>query len=234
MKDKILVNYASFGREDYPSVQPRLIKSFQDTGWDGDYLMVSPQARIEHGVEISIHPPIRPHSEVPYGFKPDLISYVWSLGYKQIIWADSTIKALRPLDELWNIAHIRGVVAFHNLGHDLHKYISDQAAARLKILDSPDFEKITQIMACSILFDFSNPVGRMVFHEWYEASITQGMFQDGGSPRHDFRSHRHDQAILSALLWKYEVPLCPYGDLVYEPHDQTKEYGDPYLLNKGI
>lgn len=234
--NKVFVNYASTGREYYTIGQDRLIHQLHspEVNWDGDYLFASPDYRYTEEVRIDDYP-VRPHKQVPYGFKIDLIDIALQKGYKQIIWGDSTIMPQKNLDGLFEKAKDSGIVAFHNLGHDLHRYISDFAAAKLKILDLPEFEMIPQIMACSIVFDFNLPITQRIFKEWKEASQTVGMFQDGGSARHEFRAHRHDQAILSALLYLHSVELYPYGLLVYEPHDKTKEYGDDiYLLNKGL
>lgn len=236
MKDAVIVSYATYAREDYPKAQDRLIYNFIDSGWDGKFLMFSDRPRMhERGIEIfGLDHFLRKQNEVPYAFKPDSMYCAREVGFKKIMWADSTILMLRNFDELWNVATVQGVVAFHNLGHPLHKYISDQAAAKLGILNREDFEVIPQIMACAILFDLDNSEGLSIFQEWRDASYVPGLFENGKSTRHDFRAHRHDQAILSAILFQHQIPLLKYGDLVYEPHDITKEYGDPYLVNSGI
>lgn len=231
---KVLVNYAKFGREDYISAQNRMLSSFIDSGWDGDYFIKSAEPREHRGISIGNDDNIRDHKVVPYAFKPDLIKQAELFGYTKIIWADSTILLLKNLQPLFDHAQKYGVAAFHNVGHDLHRYISDQAAARLGILNLSAFTTIRQIMACCIIFDLGNETGKKIFQEWWDSSYVEGIFQNGDSPRSDFRAHRHDQAALSAILWQHNIPLLPYGDLVYEPHEVTKEYGDPFLVNAGI
>lgn len=235
MKDKVLVNVATYGREDYPTLQDRMIDNFYAMGWDGDYLMFSDRPRL-HAAMVNVYDmkDIRPNSEVKYAFKSDAINQARLMGYKKIIWADSTILMQRDLNELFNEATVKGIVAFHNLGHDLHKYISDDAASMLGILDDPNFEKIKQIMACSMIFDFNNLMAGEIFDLWREMSFEQGYFQDGTSSRPEYKAHRHDQAVMSALLYKYDIPLNKYGDLVYHPHEIDKSYGEPFLCNKGI
>lgn len=238
MKDKILVNIATHGREDYPRAQDRMVYNFIDSGWDGDMMLYSDKPRL-HERNIMIgdisDSGIRPNSKVPYGFKPDIMRKAALQGYRKIMWVDSTILMLKPLDELFNIATIRGVAAFHNLGHDLNDYISDYAASQLGILDEMNSGKrIKQIMACCIIFDLDNEIGNEIFTSWFDASYHVGMFENGESWRQGFKSHRHDQAILSGLLYQREVDLLPYGYLVYEPHDLTKEFGEAFLVNSGI
>lgn len=235
MKDKVLVNVATYGREDYPTIQDRMIYNFKSMGWDGDYLMFSDRPRIhETGVEVKdVAGIVRSQQEMPYAFKGDVINEARASGYKKVIWADSTILMQKDLNQLFNEATVKGIVAFHNLGHDLAPYISDEAAEYLEILNDPNFEKIKQIMACSMIFDFNNPVAVEIFEIWHGMSWG-GVFKETGSKRANYKGHRHDQAVMSALLYKFDIPLNKYGDLVYEPHNVTKEYGDPFLLNKGI
>lgn len=230
---QVIVNYAEPGRENYLSAQERLIDSFKAIDWEGDYLFFSTQEREYRGVEIK-KVDFTPHSENPYGFKLEAILRALKLGYRQIMWADSTIVAMADLTPLFDYAATNGVTAFHNLGHNLHGYIHDKAADYFGIIEDPEFKEIPQIMACAFIFDFENEKAELVWAELTDA-YDAGIFKDGNSTRPDFKAHRHDQAALSALLWKYGISLLPYGNLVYEPHDKTKEYGeDIYLLNKAV
>ena len=235
---KIVVNVATYGREDYPQAQDRLIYNFTENSWDGDYMMFSDKPRL-HEKQVMINDiigsGIRPNSEVPYAFKPDSMRKAALAGYTKIMWCDSTIMMLKNLDPLFEIAAERGVVAFHNLGHDLNDYISDYAADQLGILDKLKRKiSISQIMACCIIFDLDNDKGNEIFTSWFDSSYHKGMFENSESWRPEFKAHRHDQAILSGLLYQHDIELCRYGMLVYEPHDRTKEFGDPFLLNKGL
>jgi hypothetical protein len=172
---------------------------------------------------------------VPYQFKPFIMQEAREAGMDVVIWCDSTITMERDISPLLKIANKRGVVAFHNLGHDLQGWISDVAAQQLQLTDD-DLWGMPQIMACVIIFDFTNAMGRRIFHDWITASRDGVSFQNGyGSSRVGFVAHRHDQAVLSGLLAKNKIPLEPYGKLVYEPHDQTKKYGSEiYFVNRGI
>jgi hypothetical protein len=231
---KVVINFAVPGREDYLSAQNRLIDSFKAIVWDGDFLMFSTHERQHNGVDI-IDAHFRDHADVPYGFKLDAFLYALNAGYRKIIWVDSTVIPLKNLEPLFEHADKNGVTAFHNLGHNLHQYISDEATEYFNLDEKdPDFENIQQIMLCALVLDFENEVTGDIFEDWGRASDA-GMFKDGGSVRKNFKAHRHDQAALSAILHEYGVPLLPYGKLVYEPHEITKEFGnDIYLLNKAI
>lgn len=238
---KCLISFSSHGRENYNEAMLNLIKSTKGI-WDGDYLLYSFDGYVDEyvGVKInqcrSIQYPqpdafvCSPHSEIPYHFKPALFQIAKEKGYKQVIWCDSTIRMLKHPKELLEYAKEHGVCAFNNLGYPLKNWIHDTAVNELNIHN--ELGNMKQIMACVIIFDFENPKANAIFDEWV---LKSHLFKNGESSREGFMAHRHDQAILSAILHKYNVPLIEYGALVYPPHHETKEYGDNiYFLNKGI
>lgn len=241
---KCIVSFASFGREAYPKGQLRLIRSLKEVGWDGGTLIQSLDGYVDEylGVKIELGSYPKPktyprdvnHASVPYFFKVDIIQQARELGYDQAIWCDSTILLAKQLVGCLAHAKEHGVAAFHNLGHPLKYYCSDLALDRQGVTEE-ELESIQQIMACCIIFDFSNEKGVEAFEKWREASWDGVSFQDYGSEREGFKCHKHDQTCLSLILWKLEIPLLPYGKLVYSPHDQTGEYGDDYeIVNKGL
>ena len=239
--NKCIVSFASKGRENYPKAQLRLIKSCVTAGWDGDYLIRSLDGDCDEyaGVHIDVgsYPStsVHNHAEIPYGFKPDIVVEAAAhKKYKQIIWCDSTIVMAKYPNETLAHASKFGVAAFHNLGHDLWNWVSD-AALQAQGLTERQLKYIKQIMACVICFDLSNPVGYSIFNKWIAASRDGVSFQNYGSNREGFKAHRHDQAVLSMILYKEGIPLLPYGKLVYEPHDTDHSFGDDFeFINKGI
>ena len=80
---KIVVSFASKGRENYNKAQLGLIKSCVNAGWDGDYLIRSYDGYCDNylGVDIKLgsypitekHGLCPNHAEIPWGFKPDII-----------------------------------------------------------------------------------------------------------------------------------------------------------------
>lgn len=245
LNKKVVVSFASKGREDYNAAQLRLIKSCVDSGWDGDYLIRSYDGYCDNylGVDIKLGSyPITEryglcnnHSEVPWGFKPNLIQEALEKrNYESVIWCDSTIRMKKDITPLLEYAKVNGCAAFDNLGHPLKNWISDVCLEHLHISEQ-ELEGIQQIMGCCIIFDFTTMKGRSIFEEWMALSRDGVCFQNYPSKREGFVAHRNDQSTLSGILWKHGVPLLPYGKLVYPPHDKTLEYGsDIYFVNKGI
>jgi hypothetical protein len=245
MNKKVLVNFANLGREDYRKSQLRLIKSFVDTGWNGDYLIRSTDSYVDEyaGVKIKLGSlpfnekyGLSPNqAEMPYAFKCFQIQEAIEAGYTKIIWCDSTIVNVRNLDPLFDLAAEHGFVSFENRGHPLKFWISDAAATALKITDR-QLEGMEQCMACVMIFDIENPVGKKLFYDWMGKCRDGVSFQmEAGSTRPGYRGHRGDQPIISALAALAGIKLRPYGELVYQPHDTTLEYGDSfYFINKCV
>lgn len=244
LSQKCIVSFSSNGRELYPKAQLRLIRSIKDIGWDGGTIIQSLDGYVDEylGVKIELGSYPRSHkynlqnnhSEIPYVFKPEIIQVARERGNDIVIWCDSTILLAKiPIDSM---AHAKehGVAAYDNLGHPLKYYCSDIALDRQGITEE-ELESIPQIMACCIIFDFSNPKGEEAFEKWVEASRDGVSFQNYGSKRVGFKCNKNDQTVLSLILWKMDIPLLPYGKLVYHPHDVTGEYGNDFeIINKGL
>lgn len=242
---KIIVSFASTGRENYPKAQLRMIRSCVEAGWRGDYLIRTLDGWVDKydGVKIlqGSYPPTKKfgpcynQAEVPYQFKPYIVQEAIEKGYSQIVWCDSTIKMMRNIQPLLDYAKKHGVCAFDNLGHPLHKYTTDLQQDRLGI-STKELMKAKQIMACVIIFDISNRIGLEIFEDWIAASRDGVSYQNKyGSTRKEFIETRHDQSVISGLLHIYRVPILPYGGLRYFEHLESKEFQSPvYFVNKGV
>lgn len=221
---KCLISYAKNGREQYEKALKRSENIVNKICPDVD--------KIFYYRDLPKGCPT--HQEVPYAFKPYIFKQAFDKGYTKVIWLDSTIVTVKAIDKLWDFLEVKGVLAFHNLGHPLKNWVSDVALEAMGISDE-DLNEIEQIMACVVGFDISNPKGKKVFDEWFALAEGKVAFQNYGSNRTGFVAHRHDQACLSALLWKHHIKMLPYGKLVYEPHDVNKQFGDDfYFVNKAI
>ena len=218
---ELLISYAKNGREAYESALDRnkaeAIKYF-----DGDFMYLKGDLPKD----------CKPHSEVPYQFKPKLFKEAYDLGYRKILWLDSTICVTRDLSPIFDKMSKTGVVAFHNLGHDLNKWISGIAANNIGIDLT---ENPYQIMACVVGFDLDTEKGKRIFDKWLALSEDGESFQNNAVNHPGGVAHRHDQACLSALLWQEKHKLLPYGTLIYEAHENNKEYGNEYFfVNRAI
>ncbi len=242
MKDCI-VSFASKGRENYTGMLLRLIDSCIEH-WKGDLLIYSPDHELSEYKGVTIHkgwPKPKgiqsfTHAEMPYQFKTALIQEAIEKGYERIIWLDSSMQLKKDLTPLFNVS--TGMAFFENLGHPTWKYLSDDAYDLLRerqffYADFIDLYKIPQVWGGAFALDMSRDNVKISF-EWIKEFSTNGSFKDGGSTRPNFVAHRHDQSVMSVLLYE-KIDLLPYGNILCPPHDRTGEYGtDPYLVCRGI
>lgn len=246
MKD-VIVSFATKGRENYTGMLLRLIDSCKEH-WPGDLLIYSPDHDLWMYRDVQIHHSWPDpegiqsfhHKDMPYQFKTAMIQKAIELGYERIIWLDSSMqlkKDLTPLfDNKW------GVTTFHNLGHPTWKYLSGDAEFMLRerqLLYSNfiDIESIPQIWGGAFALDLNNENAKNCF-EWIKEFSINGSFKDPTgvikSMRTGFIAHRHDQSVMSVILYN-KCNMLPYGQILCPPHDTTGEYGtDPYLVCRGI
>lgn len=234
MKDSVIVSFAKKGRENYPSAFPRLIASAKDAGFTGDFIMCAPElpsTEIYAGVSNRPDLAIPNHSDVPYGFKPALIGIAKNLGYKRVLWCDSTIFFVRNAADIFETISWKGVLLFDNPGCPEATWTSDDCLAQMGC--SPEeAATFNQAMACVMGFDFDNPQATAIFENWLEFSRDGISYQGrSGSPRPDYRAHRHDQSVISYLAHKAGIAKLPYGTLSYW---NDRGQFNSHICNRGI
>ena len=241
MKD-LIVSFASKGRDDYRVSLLRLIDSCKEH-WPGDLLIYSPDHELSEYKGVTIHKgwpqpegvKSFTHSEMPYQFKTAMIQLALEKGYKRIIWLDSSMQLTKDITPLLDRS-ATGIVTFHNLGHPTYKYLSDSAEKMLwkeGFFYDRDLVEIPQIWGGAFMLDF-NKKDAVNFFDLLKEFSCNGSFKDSGSSRYGFIAHRHDQSVMSVLLYG-KCDMLPYGTIVCPPHDRTGEYGnDYYLVCRGL
>lgn len=233
MKD-VIVSFATKGF--HPQLL-RLIDSCKEH-WSGDLLIYSPDHDLWMYRDIQIHhswpDPDRiqsfHHKDMPYQFKVALIQKAIELGYDRIIWLDSSMQLKKDLTPLFSES---GITTFHNLGHPVYRYLSDEAMDLLGVDDDFLLDK-PQIWGGAFALDFNKSDACNFFNSLRHFSVN-GSFKNGTSKREGFIAHRHDQAVMSVLLTEFKHSMLAYGQILCPPHDTSGEYGnDPYLICRGI
>lgn len=231
-KKTCVISFSSIGRENYNQALLNMIDSVLSIDFETDFLLYSPDHELEEhkGIDINKgYPNCKTHQEIPYQFKPALFLEARRKGYEQVIWMDSTVKLLRHPQKALDYAGTNGITAYDNVGHPLRWYITKKAVENLGI-HPQTLETLPQIMACVIVMDLTHTHVNEILDEWArQAEI--GSFNDGQGYHHEFKSHRHDQAVLSYLIFKYGQKFVPYGQLCYPPHHETGDY-EVIFLNK--
>jgi hypothetical protein len=212
MKD-LIVSIGVNGREPYADLIKGLEKSIVDANWRGDVRIYKEWPRWAI-----------PHSSIPYAFKYDIIKRALWDGYTHVYWLDSVMRLVAGKDISDLLFQSRdGFVAFHNEGHDLKDYINDTALNRYKV---ENVDRVPQCWGGALFFDFGNPTAVDFFNQILHA---RRYFKEDGTQRPGFKGHRHDQALISLLMWQNGFSMLPYG-IIAAPKDANENtfilYGD--------
>ena len=110
MKKKCIINYSSGGW--YPKGGERLKNRLKELEFDGETIIAINKLPVF----------CKPHSEVPYMFKPYMFLLALDLGFEQVIWMDSAIYPVKKIDPLFDI--LKSIFIYNN--DELIKIVSDQ------------------------------------------------------------------------------------------------------------
>lgn len=151
---------------------------------------------IPHGIDFLGFTDVRqiecePHQVIPYKFKPAAIDKARSLGYDLVIWADSPIHVIKPLDQFFEYLEENDYAFFDNIGHTLGMWTNDKCLEYFG-MDREQALQTKMIMACCMGFNFRHEYVDELVTEYYELA---DMLYPGS-----WSNHRHDQTVMSFLL----------------------------------
>lgn len=149
----------------------------------------------------------KPHSEVPYQFKPYAIQKAISEGVTTLLWCDSPIVAIKDLSPVFEYIEEYGMMFFDNIGHTLGMWTNDKCLNYFGISREKAM-KMQMIMACCMGFHFNPPssekdtgiISRTTFFDLYK-NLSDELYP--GS----WDNHRHDQSVASCLLKDFKFPI---------------------------
>lgn len=139
------------------------------------------------------------HKDVPYAFKAFAIKKAFDEGYDNIIWLDSVIQAVAPIDKL--LAHVEetGFVFFDNYTYTIGSYCNQNCK---EVYDITEEElQAPMIMAC--VMGFNREHAAQFIADYYQGALN-GSFRGewDGEDR-----HRHDQTVASLLIKRHNLPI---------------------------
>lgn len=251
LKKKAIVSFAKDGRERYTESIIRIAKTAIATNFYGDiFLYIIPPFTndIQEGkyifndlgnfVQVFTRYPTSLKygicalpSDVPYQFKTFAIQEVIEQGYEQVLWMDSTAFVCRDLVGAFEFLDAVRLIMPDNPGCPEATWTSDDCLEKVGC-SIERARQFFEIMACVMMFDFTYDQANTIFNEYLLYSLDGVSFQGvSGSTRPDFKAHRHDQSVISAILDKYAIPHIPYGFLAY-PFTGWDSF-NPYIMNWG-
>ena len=160
----------------------------------------------------------KPHSEVPYQFKPYAIQKAINEGVTTLLWCDSPIVALKDLSPVFDYIEEHGYMFFNNYGHPLGNWTNDKALSWFS-LDRNKAMHIKQIMACCMGYSTKARFSvREVFKRYREVSdeLYPGSWDN----------HRHDQTVMSYLINAFNLEILEGHKtfFIYEHFKQVPEF----------
>jgi len=211
---RCIINVAIGGR--YPKEQQRLGNSLAKH-FDGDFL---------HWTDF---PNDNYNKENKYNAKAAAFEEAIKKGYKQILWLDSPVVALKAVGPLFDFIKEKGYLTMKNYEYNCALSCNDR---------SLEYFKVTRDQAASfqehgsgvIGIDIENPKGKQLVELFIQAckdGIADGSrYHDDQSKDPRFRFHRQDQSVLSLAANTLGLPYTMEWDkdlITLSPNKRTEK-----------
>jgi len=246
---RVVVNFASGGRENYLRGSQRLFDSALEVNLDADMLICSPELQDSGDYTSSENMtlflrkrwPISKewgecptHQYAPYAFKSYIIQEARDMGYEKVMWGDSSLIFLKNPEPYWKISEDIGAVLLDNPGCPESFWTSDDCLEHMGC-DKEFAKTFWQVEAFTIIFNFTRKKAVELFDKYFEHS-RDGicLLGQSGSIREDFRAHRHDQSILSYFSREMAIPHIPHGSWSYQPDLIVSGEHNPTFAKMGV
>jgi hypothetical protein len=198
--------------------------------------------RLEHGLldfrgtlkfwRDELPPGSPPHADVPYAFKAWALKHVIDAGFEQVLWLDSSIVPMRPLDKIWSLLDERGYWFSKNFPHGpittssipwkCGQWCADSALGPLGISRGMSFD-IDLVIGGAFGLDVHRASSRYMFDELLrlarDGATFRGPWDNEGGRASSSRAvlgHRHDQTVLSVLAWRQAMELTTPPDCIVD------------------
>lgn len=141
------------------------------------------------------------HEQIPYAFKIYAIEKARAMGYKLILWLDSITYAIKPMSnlELYLASHEMILISG---GFKVKEWTNKKVLRKWS-----KYAEENLIIGGCMGFNFNK-------------ERTNNLFEDIKRNINDFKGswhdHRHDQSLISVLVAKHDIKLCPYQFVTYQ------------------
>lgn len=176
----------------------RLSDSLRDNLTDGDFI------GFIH--ESSVGAP--PHAQNPYSFKIYAIKKCMEMGYRHVLWLDTSMFAIKNVQPIFNEMSENGYF-LHGSQNLLSDWCNDKTLSYYGI-DRKNLGNYTMAIGGFIGFNFTNAQGVTLFNEWNKA-MNDNLFKG------DWANHRHDMSVLNCILFNKR-------EYIVQKHDSFMQY----------
>jgi hypothetical protein len=178
------------------------------------------------------------HQDVPYAFKSYALREAFAAGAKTLLWCDSSVIPVKPLERVWEQIGRDGYLIMNN-GWSNYEWTADSAYPDLFLGDEQGFgleglrvinRRIPHVVATTFGVSLYHPTGRAILDEYFRlASETKAFCGPWTNARKDLpqfhshrcspcgpedvHGHRHDQTALSVIAWRLGCELTNPPDI---------------------
>jgi len=204
MKKNAIISFANSNGY-YMDRMARLSNSLRDN-FDGDFIGFVGEA--------SLGCPL--HSENPYAFKIYAFEKAFNVGYEKVIWLDSSVFAIAPVNPLFYTLDEQELI-FQDAGHYLGNWSNDYVLNYFNITRD-DAMNMKMIGNAGFLGINIETVKGLHFFEQWQKSMENGCFKgqwhnNDNTESNDVRclGSRHDMSCSSAIVHKMGLFDLAYG-----------------------
>jgi hypothetical protein len=161
------------------------------------------------------------HTDNNYAFKPRAVIKAYEAGYRQILWLDASMRAIKNIDVIFDIIERDGYF-FQDSGWPNSRWTTPEAKEYFGT-DEGD------MLSSGVLgLDLDSEIGYKFFDQWTQA-MRDGMFN--GS----WDDYRHDQSAASLIAFNMGLKLQPGNTFfVYGKEDEPTISEQTVLLADGV
>ena len=181
-RENCVITYASFNAH-FPRGVKRLVDKIVNSDFKGHVLYwIGGWPNVEGGSLVLAH--------VPEAFKPSAFKKAESMGFKRVLWLDSSMVPVASLNTVFDMIANFGHFARGNT-HDIGWYMNENTANSFGY----SLSEVYNVPSCSAAIfgvDYTKPIGHKIIDQWYQKA----------HDKHAFFSARVDQNALTLVLYK--------------------------------
>ena len=192
---RCIICYASYNGN-FPKKVKRMIERLKESKFRGHFLYrIGGWPDVEGGSLKLIH--------VPYAFKVCMFKEAKRLGYKRVLWLDTSFKPLKNFNSIFHLIRRDGYFVTSLDRTSLRDRGSRKVQSAFELSDD-EMLSIKELASGLIGVDFSSKTGVELIDRWYNAALALD----------PFLSPRPEQSALAAILYKMDLqPTCSFYEI---------------------
>lgn len=165
--DTCIISYASFN-DPYPKLMKMFSENLKKQNHSDFILRIGSWPNIKNGC--------LEHSHIPYGFKACAFLEAIELGYKKIIWLDSSVEIVQSIQPLLKYLD-HAPIFFRESKYPFKPLITDRLKQELGLSEA-ELEQFNHIASGILGINAENPQVLELIHKWHDLQSKLTFFHD--------------------------------------------------------